>query len=52
MAYDTSLFEVTLCEENPEEYLTNPYFSYTYKESNKDGGPIKETSASFSRCTL
>ena len=47
MAYDTNLFEVTLCEENPEEYLTNPYFNYTYEQRGINGITNKVTSATF-----
>ena len=48
MAYDTSLFEVTLCDDNPEEYLVNPYFNYTYKQSGVNGITSDVTSATFS----
>ena len=47
MAYDTSLFEVALCDDNPEEYLTNPYFNYTYKQSGINGITNTVTSATF-----
>jgi len=48
MAYDTNLFEVKLCEENPDEYLTNPYFNYTYTQKGINGITNTVTSATFS----
>ena len=48
MAYDSNLFEVTLCDENPEEYLTNPYFNYTYTQKGINGITNTVTSATFS----
>ncbi len=44
----TNLFEVTLCEENPDEYLTNPYFNYTYTQKGINGITNTEKSATFS----
>lgn len=49
MAYDSSLFVVDLCEENPEEYLTNPYFNYNYKQSGINGITSVVSTATFSR---
>ena len=45
---EENLFEVTLCEENPDAYLTNPYFNYTYTQKGINGITNTVTTATFS----
>lgn len=44
-----NVFTVNLCSQSPDAYLTDPYFSYYYRETNINGIISVENTASFQR---